>query len=344
MMDEYTTELDRLKQLKFEKNDEFDKVKVILKDRIEGHNYDPNVYNDLKKLGTDPVLSNDLIDLRAGVAPTEAIDISSDDINVDSQYSYEMGRKVRYYRIYKEGNDRTNNALVYIHGGAFYGGDATDTIKPLKVMAEYFHGIIYSVDYSLSPEYPYPTGLFDCLAVLSKVTKMKRHVSISGDSSGGSLALGTSILSHNLGIYNVESQLLFYPTVVHGSNHQGTLWNDDKITIDEEQRPVLHSSYQLFEQLDTKMTKLYLSHENVDLSAPILSPLYADPNNFKKVTVLTGEFDPFRLQDEALVTKLGASGCDTTYIRYGGLGHAFLGLVGKVAAVEDAVCEAVKNM
>lgn len=85
------------------------------------------------------------------------------------------------------------------------------------------------------------------------------------------------------------------------------------------------------------MTKYYVNGQNIDLEAPIISPLYAQPLIFKKVLMLTGEFDPFRLQDEAFVQKIGLAGCDAKYIRYGGLGHAFLNYIGKVPAVEDAL-------
>jgi len=33
------------------------------------------------------------------------------------------------------------------------------------------------------------------------------------------------------------------------------------------------------------------------------------------------------------------AGCDAQYIRYGGLGHAFLNYVGRIPAVEDALNE-----
>ena len=59
---------------------------------------------------------------------------------------------------------------------------------------------------------------------------------------------------------------------------------------------------------------------------------------------MIGEFDPFRLQDEAFAQKVGIAGCEAKYIRYGGLAHAFLNYVGQVPAVEDALDECANEL
>ncbi|WP_125764679.1 alpha/beta hydrolase fold domain-containing protein [Companilactobacillus hulinensis] len=340
----YLTELNRLKRVEPVEVPRLEDVKMVIKDRVDAHSYEPNTWNDLKGVVDNPVLSNDLTVLRAGTEPQPIPEMQYPNICVDSRYSYEMGRKVRYLRIYKKGFENNNRALIYIHGGAYYGGSAEDSLIPLRLLATRFEGTIYSVDYGLAPENPYPFGLWDCLSVLAEVVKNKHDITLAGDSAGGSMALGLTQLSHYMGICDVASQLLFYPTVVHGSNLEGGLWDDSRIPIVDEQRAVLHASYEVFKQLDKKMTELYLPEQEIDLTSPILSPMYADPSLFKKVTVLTGEYDPFRLQDEAFIEKLGMAGVDATYIRYGGMSHAFLNLVGKAAASEDAIYECAKKL
>jgi len=320
---DYNIELDRLNQIEPVDIPHLENVQMIVKDRIDSHSYEPLVYDHLKDLSDDPHISHNLLELRSGTKPQGVPDIPYPDVQVDIEHSIQLGRRVRYLRIYRKGNaTSTQKALVYIHGGAYYGGSAEDTLPFLRLLATKFNGIIYSVDYGLAPENPYPSGIEDCLSVLIEASNNHSQVSIGGDSAGGSMALGVSQLSHAMGLCNIYKHVLFYPTVVHGSDYKGSLWNEHLIPVSDDQRRILHNNYSQFKQIDKIMTEFYTAGKDRDITAPILSPLYADPINFKKVLIMTGEFDPFRLQDEAFVQKVGMAGCDAKYIRYGGLGHA----------------------
>ncbi len=331
----YDVELERLRQIQSVDIPHLKRVKMVVKDRVDAHSYDPVIYEHLKKLPDDPDLPDDLTQLRDG-NNHNVIQNSYPNVNVENSFTYELGRKVRYLKIFR--NDvSSNKALIYMHGGAFYGGTPEDTLPFLTLLATNFAGAIYSVDYGIAPEKPYPNGIMDSLSVVIEARKSFDKISLSGDSAGGAIALSVSQLCHDLGLCEIDKHLLFYPTVVHGSNHQGCLWNDCEIPIKDDQRRILHNNYTQFKQLDSIMTKYYTNGQNIDLEAPIISPLYAQPLILKKILVLTGEFDPFRLQDEAFVQKIGLAGCNAKYIRYGGLGHAFLNYIGKVPAVEDAL-------
>ncbi|APX73227.1 alpha/beta hydrolase [Companilactobacillus allii] len=340
----YLTELNRLKLVEQVDVPRLEDVKMVIKDRVEAHSYEPNTWDEQKGILNNTKLSDDLTILRAGTKAQPIPEMQSQNICVDIHYSYEMGRKVRYFRIYNKKFKNNNRALLYMHGGAYYGGSVECSLNPLKLLATQFEGTIYSIDYGLAPEYPYPSGLFDCLAVLMEVAKNKHNIALAGDSAGGAMALGLTQIAHYMGICEIESQLLFYPTLVHGSNLEGGLWDDSRIPIIDQQRNVLHASYEIFKQLDKKMTELYLPEQDIELTSPILSPMYANPLLFKKVTVLTGEFDPLRLQNEAFIEKVGMAGADATYVRYGGMSHAFLNLMGKAAASEDAIYECAKRL
>lgn len=337
---DYNIELSRLNQIESVDIPHLKNVSMIVKDRVDSHSYDPIVWDHLKNLSDEPHLSNDLLELRSGTKPADVPNIPYLNIQIDIESSNKLGRNVRYLRIYRNNDDiSTQKAVVYIHGGAYYGGSAEDTLPFLKLLATKFNGIIYSVDYGLAPEKPYPAGIEDCLSVVMDVVKKHSQISLAGDSAGAAIALGVSQMCHNMGICEIYKHVLYYPTVVHGSDYEGALWNDHLIPINPEQKQVLHNNYTQFKQLDQIMTKYYLAGQNFDLEAPILSPMYADPLTFKKVLVMTGEFDPFRLQDEAFVQKVGMAGCLAKYIRYGGLAHAFLNYTGRIPAVEDSIQE-----
>ena len=97
----------------------------------------------------------------------------------------------------------TNPAvLLYIHGGAFMVG-SPDSHRALTTRLAIETGsVVYSVDYRLAPEHPYPAGLDDCLAcyraLLDQGVPHERIV-IAGDSAGGTLTLGVALRARELG-------------------------------------------------------------------------------------------------------------------------------------------------
>ncbi|MCH4008598.1 alpha/beta hydrolase fold domain-containing protein [Companilactobacillus sp.] len=344
LANDYAIELHRLEQIGPVDIPHIKGVKTIIKDRLDAHTYDPEVMKHMANKPLNQPLSRNLTELRQGGAPEIIPKANYDGVVVDSLMSYEMGREVPYLKISNHRLPRENKALIYVHGGAYFGGAVSDTLIPLKYLATMYAGTIYSIDYGLAPEHPYPSAIFDCLSVVSLIAKDHSEVQISGDSAGASIALGVSQLANQLGICQIDDHVLFYPTIIHGSNHNGPLWDDKKISIAPNERKYLHSNYRTFKQLDRLMTQFYTDGKSFDLTSPIISPLHADPTNFKNLTVIVGEFDPFRLQDEALAEQVGTAGGDVTFIRYGGMGHAFFNYIGKCAVAEDSIIEANKRL
>lgn len=336
---DYNVELNRLGQISSVDIPHLKNVQMIVKDRVDTHSYEPMIYDHLKNLSDEPSLPDDLTQLRDGNNHNDIPEREYPDVKIDTVYSDSLGRYVRSLKIYRNNQVTSSKAMIYLHGGAFYGGTPEDTLPFLKLLATKFNGVIYSVDYGIAPEKPYPMAVEDCLAVVYEIKDKYKELSLSGDSAGASIALSVSQLCHSMGIGEIYKHILFYPTVVHGSDHNGSLWNDRLIPIKDNQRHALHNNYTQFKQLDTIMTNYYINKQKIDLTAPVISPLYADPMNFKDILVMTGEFDPFRLQNEAFIQKIGMAGGRAKYIRYGGLGHAYLNYVGRIPAVEDALIE-----
>lgn len=337
---DYNVELKRLNQIKPVDVSHLRDVEMVIKDRIDKHSYEPLIYDHLKTLPDDPNLPNDLTKLRDGNNHDDILQSQYQNIKITNEFAETLGRKVRYLKIRRE-DVTASKVLIYVHGGAYYGGTPEDTLPFLTMLATKFNGVIYSVDYGIAPENPYPSGIEDCLSVVVAAQKNYQQISLAGDSAGAAIALGVSQLCRLMGVAEINKHILFYPTVVHGSDHSSELWDDNLIAINKTQRRALHNNYTQFKQLDTIMTNYYTDHQKMNLSAPILSPLYADLTTFKETLVMTGEFDPFRLQDEAFVQKIGLVGGKVKYIRYGGLAHAFLNYVGQIPAVEDSLNECV---
>src|SRR5699024_3076290 len=131
---------------------------------VDAHSYEPIIWDHLKTLSDDPQLPDDLTQLRAGNQKADII-ASDSTVRIDVEMSNKLDRKVRYLKIYRNDRNLSNEkALIYVHGGAYYGGSAEDTLPFLRLLAAKFNGVIYSVDYSIAPEKPYPAAIEDCLS------------------------------------------------------------------------------------------------------------------------------------------------------------------------------------
>ncbi|KRN02350.1 esterase lipase [Levilactobacillus senmaizukei DSM 21775 = NBRC 103853] len=331
----YADELKRLQHMPV--TAKVDGIKQWIKDRDPRHTFEPLVWDTVAEIEPDPQLPTDLFSLRQGTETAGQKDLTSTPMKIEMQQIVAMNRRVRVIRIARMDHLTAEKALIYFHGGAYYGGTPEDVLLALKFVAEQANCVVYNVDYALAPEQPYPAGILDGLAVVAAMAPNYHHLALGGDSAGGSIALAVSQLCKSMGICTIDSHLLFYPTLIQGSDLEGPLWDDRQIEVVPSQRDALHRSYQLFEQLDTIMSGYYVADQPFDLTSPLLSPLLADPRVFKNVTVLVGEYDPFRLQDEAFIQQIGRATGTGNYIRYGGISHAFLNFTGNVPAVEDAL-------
>ncbi len=81
---------------------------------------------------------------------------------------------------------------VYLHGGAYVLGSADTHLRLAAHYALASGARVWSVDYRLAPEHPYPAALDDAVAVWSAVQDGSPAV-IIGDSAGGGLALALAI-------------------------------------------------------------------------------------------------------------------------------------------------------
>ena len=113
--------------------------------------------------------------------------------------------------------DRANQpALLWIHGGGYVMGAADD--ERSKTIAHECDITVFSVDYRLAPEQPFPAGLNDCYNVLSWLMQEADSlgidpscVAIGGASAGGGLAAGLALKNREAANYPLRLQLLIYP-------------------------------------------------------------------------------------------------------------------------------------
>ncbi|KAL3455242.1 alpha/beta hydrolase fold-domain-containing protein [Aspergillus heterothallicus] len=95
-------------------------------------------------------------------------------------------------------------AVLHFHGGGMTMGSALDSQSLLAWYASMAEISVFSVEYRLAPEHPYPTPVEDCYASLKWLYREAKALSINpsrigvmGDSAGGGLAAAVALLARD---------------------------------------------------------------------------------------------------------------------------------------------------
>lgn len=111
---------------------------------------------------------------------------------------------------------RTDQALVYLHGGAFVVGSAQDyrTLSAELGRAANLRAI--SVDYALAPEQPFPAAVDTALAAYKALLAQgmaARDIVLAGDSAGGGLVVSLLVAARDAGLPLPAAALCISPWV-----------------------------------------------------------------------------------------------------------------------------------
>lgn len=237
-------------------------------------------------------------------------------------------------------------ALIYVHGGAFYGGSALAVDNVARAFADFGPYRVYNLEYPLAPEHPYPSALLSCYNLLKYLTdnanKLKinsKKIYMSGDSAGGNLTLATELLDHVIFNTNYLARtVLYYPDVTMVAEKKKELCDPNKFQANEMETQI--RAFVKFFSGDDLAERMYANH--YDVHNPLLSPL--DAQHYEKLPateVIVGEFDPLRFQGKAVVDKLIKNNVESHFVLYNGMSHAFLDSIGYYPQAEDSINEAV---
>jgi monoterpene epsilon-lactone hydrolase len=169
--------------------------------------------------------------------------------------------------------------ILEMHGGAlvFGGGDTCRTMA--QRTATRLHRRVWSVDYRMPPDHPYPAGLDDCIAVYRALLEEGRpsEIIVSGTSAGGNLATALILRAQDEGLPLPAAALLGTPEIDLTESGDSFQTN---VGVDSLLRPLM------------PINLLYA--DGHDLKHPYLSPLYADfSKGFPPTILTTGTRDLF---------------------------------------------------
>lgn len=181
--------------------------------RVEADRFLANLPQDLQHRQTLAVrraIGGDCSDLEAVRHSRNAVAPVSDNVAVRM-----LSPTLRLYEP-KGCTGRKLPLLVYLHGGGWTFGSLNSCARYCDAMVADGGMKVVAVDYRLAPEHPFPAGLDDCVAALDFVFARAEElgadtarISVGGDSSGGNLALATSLSEECRG--RICSLVLFYP-------------------------------------------------------------------------------------------------------------------------------------
>ncbi|WP_414839040.1 alpha/beta hydrolase [Carnobacterium sp. TMP28] len=209
-------------------------------------------------------------------------------------------------RIFQPVEKKSDDVLLFFHGGGWVIGDINTYTKPCINMADLTGRTVYSVDYRLAPEYPYPAGLEDCYrvadAMLDNLSLIgltsASQLTLIGDSAGGNLAAAVSLLLRDNRKDHPQKQILLYPVAY---------WDHTENSPYESIR-TKGTDYGLTAKKVSEYMDLYQPDEEKRKS-PYISPLMAsDLTRQPDTLVLTSENDPLRDEGEAYAKALENAG------------------------------------
>jgi acetyl esterase len=110
--------------------------------------------------------------------------------------------------------------LVYVHGGGFMLGRSEDTDYMTRKICAQNDVVVVSVNYRLAPEWPFPAGIDDCLAVYrwlrahgADLGGDPGRVGVAGDSSGGNFAAVLPLRARAQGLPPPDVSVQFAPVL-----------------------------------------------------------------------------------------------------------------------------------
>ncbi|CDR34214.1 alpha/beta hydrolase [Criblamydia sequanensis] len=206
-----------------------------------------------------------------------------------------------------------NRILVYIHGGGYILNGGEGSIPEAMAMAHYGEIKVISIDYRMLPDYPFPAGLDDVIAVYKQVLNQYKpeNIGMFGTSAGAALTASAMLKLNDLNLPQ--------PAVIG----LGTPFSDISGIGD---------SYQTNQDIDNFLVKyngLLRSIANLytgknDMKEPLISPVYGDfKKGFPPTILTTGTRDLFLSNTVRMHQKLREAGVEAYLQVFEGCSHAF---------------------
>lgn len=201
--------------------------------------------------------------------------------------------------------------ILYCHGGGYSTGSHIYARTLTTKLAASTSMDVFSFDYRLAPENPYPAATEDAMKAWDYLMLLgygARDVIVAGDSAGGNLAL-------SLVLKLKEQERLLPRGLVLMSPWTDLTSSGETHETKAEMDPVLDAEY--LERMITNYAEGY------ELSDPYISPLFGDFSGFPPVYIQAGGNEILLSDSEMLHKKLIQANVSVKLDVFKGMWHVF---------------------
>ena len=207
---------------------------------------------------------------------------------------------IKVYYFQNKHLEGKQKAILYLHGGGFQMEGTPVHIKMITdMMIETNYQAVY-VKYRMFPKHRFPTALEDSYHALLWMHEHAdfleidiNHLAIAGDSAGGNLAIGVSMLARDRKGPKINKMICIYPVIDHTMQTASMKNYDDT--------PMWNSN------LNAAMWKEYLKQGDFGM-LNYTSFLSSDLSNMPETYIETAEYDCLRDEGILFAEKMKKAG------------------------------------
>lgn len=243
-------------------------------------------------------------------------------------------------------------AVIYLHAGSFFAGKAFMCENVCRYIAEKAQCVVFNVDYSTAPEFPYPAAKNELNATVGHVWDNaekygvdREKLTVAAESASCSLSAALAAKDKR-----IRKQFMLCPMVSMDFEHLPYEWDIKDFEIDEEQAKLIIPRLRLGRsdgEGDTafmmQIAAMYL-RSGEDRADVEISPMNGDLSKQCETYIFTSEHDGLRPQGEYYAKMLRDAGVKCRLIRYRGVHHAFMDKFGVYPQAQDAADEIAREL
>lgn len=286
------------------------------------HLVDPQLLSALEAIPSFEVTAATLDDIRSGIDKAKVPAPPAPETTVEERLIPGSDGGLVRILVYKPNISLMNGGLLWLHGGGMVMANPDANEAQSRYLAQTAGCVVVAVDYRLAPEYPYPAALEDCYAALrwmhtvaDELHYPRERIAVAGESGGGGLVAGLSLLVRDRTELSLSAQFLMYPML------------DDRTGTASEPDPMPYAGEFVWTKVSNHFAwSAVLGQEPGGTDAP----LYAAPGRAQNLAglpptfIYIGDLDLFIGENFRYTRTLIQGGVATEFHVYPGAYHGFI--------------------